>query len=88
MSNAITRQSTDPRLLFPFLVLSALSALHSKEGTWQRDTLHTHNGVNVTACSGDLSHPRMASLGAPGHMLRLLLLGCARVGAGKWNQDL
>lgn len=51
-------------------------------------SVHTHNGVNVTACSGDLSHPRMASLGAPGHVLRLLLLGCARVGAGKWNQDL
>lgn len=32
----------------------------------------------------------MASLLAPdtGHVLTLLLLGCARVGAGEWNQDL
>lgn len=58
--------SADPRLLFPFLVLSASSALHSKEGTMAKGhSVHAHNGVNVTAYLGDLSHPRMASLGAP-----------------------
>lgn len=28
-------------------------------------SVHTHNGVNVTAYLGGISHSRMASLGAP-----------------------
>lgn len=44
-------------------------------------------GVNATACSGDLFHPRVASLDAPDvrSCVDVVFVGCVRVGAGEWS---
>lgn len=65
MSNAITRQSADPRLLFPFLVLSVSSALRSKEGTMAKGhSVHTHRHTMVL-----MSQPVLGTFPTPGWLL-------------------